>query len=121
MRRHLPTFLAASVALGCGEASHVFEGRLFVEGRQCLGTTSSVDVVAGERPGSCEPVCLVQPTGDGGRAIYVATMCGPYPPGFDATGKDAACTPALAALARGDTCLVDGGSSHPSPRDAGSD
>jgi hypothetical protein len=108
----LPAFLL--VGLGaCGNGSHVFEGRLFVEGRRCLGTTASVDVVDGERPGACRPVCLAQPYPDGGRAIYVSTMCGPYPFAFDASGSDPACPSALDALARGDTCLTDGGSSAP--------
>lgn len=101
--------------LACGEPSHVYDGRLFLEHRRCLGTTVSVDVVEGEPPGDCGPVCLAQPQRDGGRAIYVSRRCAPYPFGFDASGTDPACPEALAALERSDTCLVDGGSTSPPP------
>ena len=119
--RHAALFLAlaASATLGivlaCGDATHIYEGRLFVESRGCLGTTSSVDVVSGERPGDCGPTCLVQPLADGGRSIYAATMCGPYPFMFNTTGTDPACPIALGALGRNDTCLADGDSSSPVP------
>lgn len=107
------------VAWACGDtASHVYEGRLYREDRGCLATKSSVDVVEGERAGECAPTCLVQPLAGGGRAVYVATMCAPYPFMFDATGTHPSCAPALAAFARNDTCLADGDSSAPLPRDA---
>ena len=113
---------AIALAVACGDTSHVYEGRLFVADRGCLGTTASVDVVDGERPASpCPEACLVQPLADGGRAVYVATMCAPYPFGFDTTGSDPVCPRALAAHERGDTCLADGGSSRPAPRDSGAD
>jgi hypothetical protein len=66
-------------------------------------------------------VCLVQRRADAGRAIYVATMCPPYPAAvdFDPSGTDPACAPALAALARNDTCATDGGSANPLPADSG--
>lgn len=111
----------AVYALACGDPSHVYEGRLFVERRGCLGTTASVDVVEGDPAGDCGPTCLAQPHNDGGRSIYVSRMCGPFPFGFDPSGSDPACPAALAALERNDTCLVDGGSTHPlpPPADAG--
>ena len=106
----------AVYGLACGDPSHVFEGRLFVEDRQCLGTKASIDVVEGDRPSkTCGPTCLAHPQTDGGRAIYVSTMCAPYPFAFDASGADPACPAALAALERNDTCLVDGGSTRPPP------
>ena len=96
------------------DGSHIFVGSLYLEDRHCLGTPSSVDVVTGDPPGDCNPVCLRQTRSEGGHAIYVATMCPPYPgPDFDTSGADPQCAPALAALARGDTCLSDGGSTHP--------
>ena len=107
--------MLALYLLACGDPSHVYEGRLFVEHRGCLGTTASVDVVEGDPPGSCAPTCLAQPESDGGRAIYVSRMGAPYPFAFDASGSDPACPAALAALERNDTCLVDGGSTHPLP------
>lgn len=104
------------------DGTHVYLGRLFVEARGCLGTTSSVDVVTGGDPGECPPICLLQHRAEGGRAIYVATMCAPYPAGveFDTSGTDPACPAALAALTRDDTCLSDGGDTHPLP-DAAAD
>lgn len=98
----------------------MFEGQLFVERRACLGTPSSIDVVDGERAGDCGPTCLVQLLADGGRTIYVSTMCAPYPFAVDASGTDPACSKALAALGRSDVCLLDGGSSNP-PSDTTSD
>jgi hypothetical protein len=98
----------------CGESSHVYEGRLFSEDRRCLASTSSVDVVSGDRPGTCAAACLIQPLGDGGRSIYVSTMCGPYPFGFR-LANEPPCDEALAALSRGDTCKADGTSTHPAP------
>ena len=99
------------------DGTHVYVGRLYVEARDCLGTSSSVDVISGDDPGTCAPICLVQKRGEGGKAIYIATMCPPYPAGveFDTAGTDPACPKALAALSRGDTCLSDGGTTHPAP------
>ena len=103
-------------ACGKDDGTHVYEARLYVEARHCLGTTSSVDVISGDVPGQCDPICLRQTRADSGYAIYAATMCPPYPgPDFDKSGTDPLCPLALAALARGDTCLSDGGSTHPLP------
>lgn len=116
-------FFAASVVgalLACGDPSHIYEGRAYVDSRDCLGTTSSVDVVDGDRPGTCAPVCLTQGHPDGGRTLYVSSMCGPYPFQFDASGSDPRCGAALAALTRDDTCNADGTSTHPIP-DGGAD
>lgn len=101
---------------GCGdnEGTHVYQARFYLEARDCLGTPSSIDVISGAEPGFCEPICLRQIRADGGRAIYASTVCPPYPgPDFDKSGSDPACPAALAALARGDTCLTDGGSTRP--------
>lgn len=113
---------ALAVAAGvsaCGEPSHVFNGRLYLSDRDCLAATTSLDVVPGEPPGTCDPACLVQSLGDGGRSVYVSTMCPPYPFAFDASGSDPRCPEALAALARGDRCLEDGGSTSPAPTPGG--
>lgn len=113
--------ILGAVAIACGDPSHTYLGRLFVEDRSCLGPTRAIDVVEGETPGSCDPKCLLQPLSDGGRALYVGTMCGPYPYGFDVSGADPGCPAALAAHARRDTCLADGGSTSPAPADAAVD
>jgi hypothetical protein len=117
--------LTCVLHLSCkDDGTHVYVGRLFVEARDCLGTSSSVDVLSGDDPGTCAAVCLLQPRAEGGRAVYVSTMCPPYPaPDFDVSGKDPVCARALAALARNDTCLSDGGTTRPLPpaADAGAD
>lgn len=99
------------------DGTHVYFGQLYVAGRDCLGTPSAVDVISGDVPGDCAPICLVQKRGDAGKAVYAATMCPDYPAGveFDTSGTDPECPKALAALARGDTCLSDGGTTHPAP------
>lgn len=103
------------------DGTHVYIGRFYLESRGCLGTTSSLDVIEGDVPGECAPICLVQRRADAARTIYVATMCPPYPSAveFDTSGTDPVCAPALAALARNDTCAIDGGSANPLPPDAG--
>ena len=108
----------------CNDGTHVYIGRLFLEGRDCVATSSSVDVLKGDDPGTCDAVCLLQPRAEGGRAVYVSTMCPPYPaPDFDVSGKDPVCPRALAALARNNTCFSDGGAAHPlpPPKDAAAD
>jgi hypothetical protein len=108
-------------ATACDEdGDHIYVGQLYVEDRHCLGTPSSVDVVTGGDPGECPPLCLRQTRAEGGYAIYVSTMCAPYPaPDYDTTGSDPLCVGALEALARNDTCLSDGGSTDPDANEAG--
>ncbi len=106
------------VHISCGDTSHIFQGRFYLRDRACLGTTSSIDVVEGDVPPSCPPACLAQPLADGGRSIYVSSMCAPYPYLFDASSSDPLCPPALDAWNRNDTCLSDGGSTHPASSDA---
>lgn len=120
MRRAL--LIGLSIA-ACGETTHVYSGRLYVEQRDCVATKSSIEVTSGDpAPESCAPTCLVQrTTPDGTRPVYVSTMCPPIPFGFDTDGADPRCAAALAAFARNDTCFADGGSSAPQPRDASVD
>jgi hypothetical protein len=124
MRRlHAMGLLApfVGVAIACGTDSHLYQGRLFREERACLASTTALDVVEGDGVRICGPICLSQPHADGGRSIYVSSECGPFPYLFDASSSDPACGPALDALGRSDSCLSDGGSSNPLPRDAATD
>jgi hypothetical protein len=114
----------AALALACDDAvSHVFAGRLYEPARGCVDTVTSIDVVDGPAPGGpCAPACFVGPyaTDAGDKPVYVSTMCAPFPPAFDTTGTAPACAVALAAYARNDTCLDDGGTtSPPAPADGG--
>ena len=111
-------------ASGCkNDGTHVYLGQFYLEGRDCLGTPSALDVLEGEASGNCNAICLVQLRAEGGRTVYVSSMCPPLPPAveFDPSGTDPRCAAALAALARNDTCLSDGGSTAPPPRATAAD
>ena len=99
------------------DGTHVYVGRFYLEGRGCLGTSSALDVLSGDEPGTCAAVCIIQRRGDAARSVFVSTMCPPYPSAleFDVSSNDPICAPALAALSRNDTCATDGGSSNPDP------
>ncbi|MBX3229800.1 MAG: hypothetical protein KIT84_05655 [Labilithrix sp.] len=113
-RRLFAIALVVDVAIACGDPSRIYQGRVWRVDRRCLDVVTSLDVVTGEPPGpQCGPICLAQGHSDGGRTVYAATMCGPYPHLFDAAGTDPECPGALAALARDDTCRDDGTSSNP--------
>lgn len=117
-----------SALFACGDATYAFLGRRYAAERDCLETTTSIDVLSGSDPGNCEARCVSAPVladggGDGApidggtearRDTFVTTMCPPLPHGITPT-EDTHCVRALAALARKDTCLRDGGSSAPSP------
>jgi len=115
MVRRLFAVAIVLAAFACGTTTHIYEGRAYLDKRDCLGTTSSVDVVEGDPPGKCAPICLSQGHADASRTLYVSAMCAPYPFMFDAAGTDPGCAPALAAFGRDDTCNVDGTSTHPIP------
>jgi hypothetical protein len=96
--------------------SHFLVGQLFEPGRNCLDPENTIALVDGPVPDqSCPVTCVVGPSGQNGNAssVYVTTMCAPYPGFDDTSGDPAGCTDALAALDRGDTCLIDGDSSAP--------
>ena len=103
---------------GCNDpAQHVYMAQLFEADRMCLDTYSALDVSPGGGGDTwCAPVCLV-----GGGAIYVSSVCPPYPSTYDTSGTDPGCAAALAAFTRGDECLDDGGSSNPPMSDASTD
>lgn len=112
--------LLGARALGAcdNETSHFFVGQLFEPARGCLDPEGSIAQVDGPVPDqACAATCVVGPSGQNGSAssVYVTTMCGPYPALTDTSGDPAGCSEALAALDRGDTCLIDGDSSAPPP------
>lgn len=110
--------IACIMHAACGDPSHLFVGRYYLEGRDCLGTDSVIDVVEGDDPGVCPVVCLIDPANPNAqRAVYVSTMCAPYPYAVVASTTDPSCIRALAAFERNDTCNQDGTSSN--PREAG--
>lgn len=112
----LPLAPTLAYAAACGDPSHTFLGRPYDELRECVGSTAALDVVEGEQPAECSPRCLARPMPDGGRLIYLSSMCGATPIPFDASGSDPLCPSALDAIGRRDTCLSDGGSANPAPR-----
>lgn len=106
---------AASVALavtlsasaGCGDGTHAFLAQRYDPEKKCLAQVQALDVIAGEPPGDCSVVCLVRiATPSSPEEIYVSSMCPPYPPALETSGRGAACVEALDARARGVTCTA---------------
>lgn len=126
MRSAFVATVSASLMLSAwactDNVSHLFVANGFDPARSCTLPSTAVDVVEGDDPGiGCAPVCLADPTEDGGITIYTSTMCTPYPQGIATDGTHPLCAAALAARARGDNCLSDGGTSNPVPvADSGS-
>jgi hypothetical protein len=108
---------------GCASGDYfIYEGRLYDPVRDCVATTTGIDLLAGEDPGkTCSAVCVQGAdifSADGGSQTIVSTMCTAPPPGFTAS-LSPECERALDALQRGDECLADGKSKN--PRDGGAD
>lgn len=115
-------FACSLHAIACDDpGTYLLVGRFYLEKRDCLGTSSTIDAISGDGPKPCPATCLVQKDYDGGTAVYVTATCGPYPPDLDPAGTDPRCAKALAAFERNDTCQPDGTSTRPLPRDAGTD
>jgi hypothetical protein len=110
--------------LGCNDSgSHIYAGAAYDPTLGCLDPLTSVDVVTGPEPMTpCGPVCIVAPPEDGGQAVYVSTMCAPYPgyPNVVEPATNPLCVPALAAFHR-DALCIDGGVVLPPQPDAGPD
>jgi len=118
--------LVAVAACENQRGTYVYRGRRF--NGKCLEPTRALDVIEIEvQPALCAPVCLTQNDYDGGRSVYVSNVCPPYPPGFDTSGQDPLCLPALIAADDVDSCLPDGGADAdagpalPDASDAGPD
>jgi hypothetical protein len=74
-------------ATGCREeGTYLLSGRFYLDARDCLGTASTIDVVAGDGPNPCAPTCLVQSNFDAGTAVYVTSTCGPYAFDLESSG-----------------------------------
>ena len=106
---------AAIAPVACDDVrGHIYAGRRYDPDRGCLEPPSSIDIVDGDDPGlGCARTCIEGLPGDGGEppAVYVSTMCPPYPTLFDVTGKSLECAAALAAAASNALCGADAGSS----------
>lgn len=99
-RGSLAAVALALAAVGCDDApeSHVFVAAPFVPDAGCFGLSVSVAFVdTADASLDCAPVCLVAPATGGPLAVFVTTMCGPYPTGYDTSQSDATCQQALAA------------------------
>jgi len=110
---------------GCDDTgSYIYSGEQYYPPQQCLLPVSSIDIIAGNEPGSCGPVCILSLPQDGGQIAYVSTMCGPYPmyPYETDAAADPLCVAALNAFTR-DALCEDGGVVLPpgSGEDAGVD
>jgi hypothetical protein len=103
-------------AVACDQTgTAVYRGRRYDPDKRCLEATRALDVVEAKGPPDlCLPICLVQTAYDGGIGVYVSSTCPPYPYGFDLSGKEPLCAPALRAADQVSGCL-------PLPPDGGPD
>jgi hypothetical protein len=105
----------AATAACDNESVHVYSAQLFVAAEGCLQPSTGLDLLSGPATGdNCAPACLTAPTADG-EAVYVSTVCPPYPQGVTVEAANAAvdagdpCVAALGALAARATCSEDAG------------
>ncbi|MBK8213814.1 MAG: hypothetical protein IPK71_08690 [Myxococcales bacterium] len=107
--------LVALVACENQSGTYVYRGRKYDPGTKCLEAPRALDVIEVEQlPALCVDTCLTQKDYDGGLAVYVSQTCPPYPPGFDVSGKEPLCVPALEAAKNASGCI-------PPPPDGGPD
>lgn len=107
--------LVALVACENQSGTYVYRGRKYNPETKCLEAPRALDVIEVEQlPALCVDTCLTQKDYDGGLAVYVSQTCPPYPPGFDVSGREPLCVPALEAASRATGCL-------PPPPDGGPD
>ncbi len=110
--------LAAGACPACDDdpQSHVYIAAPYVASEDCFGPSASlaqVDTPNGDL--DCPPMCLLAPTSGGAKAVYVSTMCGPYPAGYDTSEADPLCATALAAWPAEAAALANGQSSCATP------
>lgn len=108
----LAVLLGAS-ALACEDfGPRVYTARLFQADPGCLEAYAPIGLVQARDIGAqCEPVCLRL-----GAALYVSTLCAPYPAEVSLEGADTEeCAAALAALGASASC------DEASAADAGAD
>jgi hypothetical protein len=109
-----PALLAWLIACDSSPKSHVYVAAPYDAANGCFGASVSlayVDTPSGSF--DCAPTCIVF---DG--AVYVSTMCGPYPSTSDPSQTDPDCPAALSAWPAEATALTNGGDSCASPADA---
>ena len=78
--KKLAAFAAVLALASCDDVNvHILSGQLYQPQADCLEPSSGIDVVNGGSTGdNCDPQCLSIGEGDA-TAIYVTTMCPPYP------------------------------------------
>jgi hypothetical protein len=117
----------AGMAYACDDnpESHIYIAAQYEVASDCFGPSTSlalIDTPDGDL--DCAPTCLVNTTSGGSTEIYVSTMCGPYPAGYDTSQTNAGCPAALAAWPAEQTALAAATNSCASPPtldDAGED
>ena len=119
MKRFLVGVLALIAWAGAcddGAESHVYVAAPYDASADCFGASTSlaqIDTPNGDL--DCAPTCLVVAETNGSNAIYVSTMCGPYPSAYNTSQTDPGCAPALAAWPAEQAALANGSSSCASP------
>lgn len=123
--KKLAAFAAVLALASCDDVNvHILSGQLYQPQADCLEPSSGIDVVNGGSTGdNCDPQCLSIGEGDA-TAIYVTTMCPPYPLDYAVEAVDATagpgdpCTGAFAAFDSSDSScpenLGDGGDAEAS-------
>lgn len=98
---------------------HIFRGRKYDVDNGCLAVPTAVDVVEGADPGEgCPLGCLLRTEEDGGKSVYIATTCPPYPPDFARADETPICQDARLAATQKYFCSTDAGRIT---KDAGAD
>ena len=116
MRRKIAA--AALLVAACDTTgAYVYYARTYDVGRDCLGPTEALDIMAGDNPGlGCAHRCLTFKDPDAGTVLFGTTACGPVPSGLDTTESDPRCIEVRDALANTRLCSADAGR-----KDSGSD
>jgi hypothetical protein len=122
MQRHDPhrgcrrglrlALLLAAGAAACEDfGPRVYTAQLFQAEPGCLDAYAPIGLVQARDLGSeCEPVCLRL-----GDALYVSTVCAPYPAEASIEADTEECGAALTALGAGASCEETGGEDAGAP------
>ncbi len=94
----LAMFTACVCACDDDPQSHVYVAAPYDAAGDCFGpSTPLAEISTPDGDLDCAPTCLVLTTPGGATDVYVSTMCGPYPAGYDTSQTDLGCAAALEA------------------------
>jgi hypothetical protein len=109
LRAGASAFVACILACDDDPQSHVYVAAPYAAATNCFGPSASLaEVDTGDGSLDCAPTCLLTTAPDGTPLVYVSSMCGPYPAGFDSTQSSPLCAAPLAAWPAEAAALADG-------------